>query len=117
MTAVYVFGVILAILIAVVLISPMLEKGEAVGSSSAPSDRLDLALDALREIEFEYQTGKLGEEDYQSLRSRYAADAIAARDAGADTDQEPDAGCCSVCDASLSPETRFCSRCGTEVAG
>ena len=119
MTSVYVFGVILAILLAAVLISPFLERGEAVGSGSAPTDRLDLALDALREIEFEYQTGKLGEEDYQSLRSRYASDAIAARDAGAAgmaAVQSPGAALCPVCEASLGSESRFCSRCGTEVA-
>ncbi len=119
MTSVYVFGVILAILLAAVLISPFLERADAVGSGSAPSDRLDLALDALREIEFEYETGKLGEEDYQSLRSRYASDAIAARDAGASGaagDPSPGAGCCPICEASLGAESRFCSRCGTEVA-
>lgn len=122
MTSVYLFGVILAILLAAVLISPFLERGEAVGSGSEPSDRLDLALDALREIEFEYQTGKLGEEDYQSLRSRYASDAIAARDAGATGvagvagDPSRGAVCCPVCEASLGAESRFCSRCGTEVA-
>ena len=115
MISVYIFGVILAILIAFVLISPLLERGEAVGSGSAPSDRLELALDALREIEFEHQTGKLGDEDYRSLRSRYATDAIAARDAGANEDQVPGAGSCHVCEANLSPGTRFCSRCGTEV--
>ena len=116
MTSVYVFGVILAILLAAVLISPFLERADAVGSGSAPSDRLDLALDALREIEFDYQTGKLGEEDYQLLRSRYASDAIAARDAGANGDQATGAGTCPVCEASLVAEIRFCSRCGTEVA-
>ncbi len=115
MTSVYVFGVILAILLAAVLISPFLERGEAVGSGSEPSDRLDLALDALREIEFDYQTGKLGEEDYQLLRSRYASDAIAARDAGANGDQAAGAGCCPLCEASLGAESKFCSRCGTEV--
>lgn len=122
MTSVYVFGVILAVLLAAVLISPFLERGEAVGSGSAPSDRLDLALDALREIEFEHETDKLSDEDYQLLRSRYAKDAIAARDAGAganaDADAVPaDAGKCLVCEANLKAESRFCSRCGTEVVG
>jgi hypothetical protein len=120
MTSVYVFGVILAVLLAAVLISPFLERGEAVGSGSAPSDRLDLALDALREIEFEHETDKLSDEDYQLLRSRYAKDAIAARDAGAgaDADAVPaDAGTCLVCEANLKAESRFCTRCGTEVVG
>lgn len=117
MTSVYVFGVILAVLVAAVLIAPFLERGEPVGSGSAPSDRLALALDALREIEFEHETEKLSDEDYQSLRARYASDAIAARDAGAGEDQDPAAGRCSVCEASLNADARFCPHCGTEVAG
>ncbi len=116
MTSVYVFGVILAVLLAAVLIAPFLERGEPVGAGSAPSDRLDLALDALRDIEFDHETGKLADEDYQSLRARYAADAIAARDAGAGSDQVSAAGRCSVCEAALSPDVRFCPHCGTEVA-
>lgn len=115
MTSVYVFGVILAVLLAAVLISPFLERGEAVGSGSTPSDRLDLALDALREIEFDHETDKLSDEDYQLLRSRYAKDAIAARDAGAGADADADAGRCLVCEVSMKAESRFCSRCGTEV--
>lgn len=117
MTSVYVFGVILAVLLAAVLISPFLERGEAVGSGSTPSDRLNLALDALREIEFDHETDKLSDEDYQLLRSRYAKDAIAARDAGAgaDADADADAGRCLVCEVSMKAESRFCSRCGTEV--
>ncbi len=117
MTSVYVFGVILAVLLAAVLIAPLLERGEAVGAGSAPSDRLDLALDALREIEFDHETEKLSDEDDQSLRARYAADAIAARDAGAGTEQISEADRCSVCEASLNAAARFCPRCGTEVAG
>lgn len=117
MISVYVFGVILAVLLVAVLIAPFLERGEAVGAGSAPSDRLDLALGALREIEFEHETDKLGDEDYQSLRARYAADAIAARDAGAGAVKVPSAGTCFVCEASLNPDARFCPRCGTETRG
>ncbi|MFQ5530543.1 MAG: hypothetical protein ACE5FP_09355, partial [Gemmatimonadota bacterium] len=107
----------LAVLLAAVLIAPLLERGEAVGAGSSPADRLEVALDALREIEFEHETGKLGDDDYRSLRARYAADAIAARDAGAGEPGIPQAGSCAVCEASLNPEARFCSHCGSEVAG
>ncbi|MDH3298154.1 MAG: zinc ribbon domain-containing protein [Gemmatimonadota bacterium] len=117
MTSVYVFGIILAVLVAAVLIAPLLERGEAVGTGSSPADHLEVALDALREIEFEHETGKLIDEDYRTLRARYAADAISARDAGAGSPGTPETGLCAVCDASLKPEARFCSRCGSEVAG
>lgn len=115
MTSVYVFGVILAVLLAAVLIAPLFERGEIIGSGSSPADRLEAALDALREIEFEHETGKIGEDDYTELRTRYAADAIAARDAGGG-EASSIAGRCVVCDADLKPESRFCSLCGTEVA-
>jgi hypothetical protein len=116
-TSVYVFGVILAVLLVAVLVAPLLERGEAVGAGSPAADRLDLALDALREIEFEHETGKMDDADDAVLQQRFAADAIAARDAGAGSDTDAEPGSCSVCDATVSPEARFCSRCGTEVAG
>jgi hypothetical protein len=116
-TSVYVFGVILAVLLVAVLVAPMLERGELVGAASSAADRLDLALDALREIEFEHETEKISDEDYAALRQRYAADAIAARDAGAGSNADSLLDGCAVCDATVAANARFCSRCGTEVAG
>ena len=117
MTSVYVFGVILAVLLVAVLVAPLLERGELVGAGSSAADRLDLALDALREIEFEHETGKIGDDDSSALRQRFAADAIAARDAGATTEADSLPNACAVCDSTVPAEARFCSRCGTEVAG
>jgi len=42
-----------------------------------------IALAALKEIEFDRATGKLSEEDYQFLRTRYSQQALAALDAEA----------------------------------
>ena len=38
------------------------------------------ALEALRELEFEFETGKMEESDYNRLRARWANEAIEARD-------------------------------------
>ena len=88
--------VILAVLLVAVLVAPMLERGEAVGAGSSAADRLDLALDALREIEFEHETGKISDEDYATLRQRHAADAIAARDGGATLTADSQPNACAV---------------------
>lgn len=119
MTAVYLFGAILAILIVAVVAAPFVERrGQRVrpeGGGPTSEDRREAALDALRELEFEFQTGKLTREDYLPLRAKYAAEAIAARDElgeGADTGP----GRCPTCGAERRGEAKFCSRCGTRLA-
>jgi hypothetical protein len=128
--AVYIFGGILALLLAAVIIAPMLErKSVREAEAPTPEGRKARALDALRELEFEYETGKMAESDYQRLRARWAREAIEARDAlgetgsevssaGAGTGAETEAAtACPVCGAHLRPGAKFCSRCGEAVAG
>ncbi|MGD8495807.1 MAG: zinc ribbon domain-containing protein [Gemmatimonadales bacterium] len=114
MTAVYFFAAILVVLLAAVLIAPLLDRAPDAGPPSTPAERLEEALEALRELEFEHETDKIGDADYRALRAEYAAAAIAARDAGAEAPEGSEAGC-SVCGASLAPGAKFCSRCGTPV--
>lgn len=118
MTAVYFFAGILGILLIVVLVAPLLDSQPSPGARTDPVARLDAALEALRELEFEHETGKVEDEDYRRLRARYAAEAIEARDAGAgslERDEAADRALCRVCEAPLSPGGRFCARCGTRV--
>ena len=115
MIAVYVFGGILAVLIIAVLVGSLMER-EAPDERVAdlgPEERQEAAIEALREIEFEYQTGKLLEEDYMALRNRYASLALGARNAIA---SQPDAhgGRCHACAATVEAGSRFCPRCGAE---
>jgi hypothetical protein len=123
-TAVYVFGGILAILLAAVVIAPLVERKESDELEAPPTDqrRKQRAIEALRELEFERETGKIPEDDYLALRARLAKEAIAARDALGETDAAgaapdgttpvPATGRCAVCDAPLRPGAKFCSRCG-----
>lgn len=114
MTAVYFFAAILAALVTAVLVAPLLDRHPDGGPPTTPAERLDEALDALRELEFEHETGKIDDAYYRSLRAEYAAVAIAARDAGAAVPAEA-AGGCPVCGGRLAPRAKFCPRCGTAV--
>lgn len=123
MTAVYFFAGILAVLLVAVLVAPLLDTQPTGAAASDPDERLEAALEALRDLEFEYQTGKIDEDDYRALRSEHAAAAIAARDAGAAVRSDPDAGtgvggpaACTVCGGRIATGAKFCPRCGTAVA-
>ena len=64
------------------LLQPLTKRG---GGSPPPPEPIDLeetpkgvALSALKEIEFDRETGKLSEPDYELLKSRYTAAALEA---------------------------------------
>jgi len=122
MTAVYFFAGILLVLLAVVLVAPLLDRQPATGAGADPDERLAEALESLRDLEFEHETGKIDDADYRTLRSRYAATAIAARDAGAAGEPGRGPGAtasptCGVCEAKVASGAKFCSRCGTALPG
>ena len=126
MIAVAVFGAIMAMLLAVVVVAPIIEEGRRskpqTGDEAAL--RLERALDALRRLQFDYETGKLDEEDYAELRGEYAAAAISARDELASrapqdgqAQAESDGAVvgpanCSACGTMLAPSVQFCTHCG-----
>lgn len=124
MTAVYVFGGLMAILVASVVIVPLVEQRRS-GRIPTPRERRDLAIEALQELEFEYQTGKLALEDYEPLRARYAREAIAARDtmiaAGEDVGTPAvgaaASGACPDCGAAADSggASKFCTICGASL--
>jgi rubrerythrin len=85
------------------------------------------ALSAIRELEFDYQTGKLSDEDYRSLRSRYEKEAVDAMK-GLDglgkggrklrTRKGEEGGLiCSSCGEEVPSRSRFCPNCGTRFDG
>jgi rRNA maturation endonuclease Nob1 len=117
MIAVYVFGGILLLLIIAVLVGSVveIEPTDPAKAGLPPEERQAAALEALREIEFEYQTGKLLEVDYLALRNRYATLALGARDAIAGQ-PEATVRSCHACGEPFSGQVRFCPRCGVEQA-
>jgi ribosomal protein L32 len=97
-----------------------------------------VALLALKEIEFDRETGKLSDEDYQFLKEKYTAQALEALRAeeGAKTPDDvealvarrvralrsaaatapPGAPVCPTCGPRPEPDAAFCSTCGGRLA-
>ena len=114
MTAVYVFGGIMALLVLAVVFAPLVEdRMRRTSEGESAEGRKHEAIDALRELEFEYQTGKVSDEDYARLRSTYARAAIAARD---DLGEAVGPGACQGCGAPRKEGAKFCSSCGAQLA-
>ncbi|MFV1987854.1 MAG: hypothetical protein ACC682_11275 [Gemmatimonadota bacterium] len=104
MTGFVLFGSILALLLTVIIWSAV-RSGADTGADLEPQERRDAAIEALRELEFEYRTGKLSDEEYDAIRRRVEREAIAARD-------EIPAESCPGCGLDRDPEAGFCTGCG-----
>lgn len=113
MSVFFAFGGILLLLVVVVAVSAVRERAvEPTDSAEGdPAARRDAALAALRELEFDYRTDKIAEEEYRHLRAEYAREAVRARDEAGDETEEAEEAC-AACGASLRPGARFCARCG-----
>ena len=105
---------------------PLLQarRGIAVGGDEglSPLEREKReALAAIKEAEFDRAMGKLSEEDFATLTSRYRAQALAAM-AALDAARPP-AGSkprgrfCAQCGTPLTPAANFCPACGTATRG
>ena len=70
--------------------------------------RQSAAVDALRELEFDRQTGKISDADYEPLKARYTQQALAVMRAGS-------AALCETCGPRPEPDAQFCSRCGAAI--
>lgn len=88
------------------------------------------AVEALREVEFDRQTGKLSESDYAALRATYTREALAAMRAedavAAVADDEVEAmvlayrtrhPSCATCGPRPEGDAVYCSSCGGYLAG
>lgn len=83
-----------------------------------------IALAALKEIEFDRETGKLSDADYEALKAKYTASALEAlrqeeRELQVTTVSSPSEGgpapagaTCQVCGPRPEPDAVFCSTCG-----
>jgi ribosomal protein L40E len=66
------------------------------------------AVDALRELEFDQQTGKISASDYESLKARYTEQAVAVMRAG-------NAPVCERCGPRPESDAQYCSNCGAAL--
>jgi ribosomal protein L40E len=74
---------------------------------AAPA-RQSPAVDALRELEFDRQTGKISDADYEPLKARYTAQALAVMRAG-------NSPVCEKCGPRPELDAEFCSKCGAPL--
>lgn len=104
MSGFVVFGGMLLILLGTIVWAALRSEADS-GAALDPAERRDAAIEALRDLELEYRTGKVPEEEYLELRRRLERRAVAARD-------ELGGGACPGCGAALGPGEAFCSACG-----
>lgn len=109
MTAFVLFGVVLVLLATAILWSAI-RSGAREEPSAA--ERRDAAIEALRQLELERDTGLLTEEEYAEIRPRLAGEALRARDAAERAERR-----CPACGAAGGEEGLFCPRCGVEIPG
>jgi hypothetical protein len=118
-------------------VDPNVDEGDDPDDDLSPQA---VALRALKEIEFDRETGKLSEADYEQLKVRYTQEALVAmrgdtgnvqRETGHVTKAplhvprfpcpdhgprpEKDAQFCSECGRRLGHAPGYCVRCGTEL--
>jgi hypothetical protein len=135
-----VLGTLLAVGALAFVLAPLFREE----SSAEPADRQaarpggdgESAIDALREIEFDRETGKLSDSDYAELKALYTSRALAAMRAGetpagvrgapTSLDDEiearirrhrAEAPSCSSCGPRPEPDAAYCSSCGRWLAG
>jgi rRNA maturation endonuclease Nob1 len=122
------------------VLQPLLHSGRAAAPVFEPLDPEEtpkgIALAALKEIEFDRETGKLSDADYELLKSKYTAaalDALRAESAAVPDDLEvmiaararalrsaaastsPGLSSCSICGPRPESDALFCSSCGRRL--
>jgi cytochrome c-type biogenesis protein CcmI len=103
----------------------------AVRAAESEPSAAQAAIAALREVEFDRETGKLSDSDYAKLKADYTREALAAMRAQDATsaavgDDEVEAAilkyrtrvlACPTCGPRPEPDAAFCSSCGRYLAG
>ena len=126
-------GAILAVIALVVVLYPLFDELALPSRRARKQEGATAsveAVQALREIEFDRETGKLSDSDYTALKTRYTREAVAALRneedglAGSAADaaeavilqyRRRQLGC-SVCGPRPEPDAIYCSTCGRYLA-
>jgi ribosomal protein L40E len=107
MTALLV-GTALAVASLCFVLYPLFRADISVAQRSVVKPRSTFAVDALRELEFDRETGKISDSDYEPLKARYTEQALAVMRAGS-------ASVCEKCGPRTERDAEFCSNCGSAL--
>lgn len=126
-------GLALLIVTLPLVLSPFRTGGRratpASAAGSSPSQQQAAVLAALRDLDFDFQIGKVSPEDYAGLRAQLVAEAAQHIQTQEAADDEIEAlirarrasrtkvFVCANCDGALATDDRFCSHCGAPVGG
>jgi hypothetical protein len=111
-------GTALALAALAYVLYPLLHGSVHAGALAPPArstvepDRFT-AIDALREVEFDYATGKLSDADYRALKDSYTGKAVAELRARGSVAT----AACPSCGVRPEQDALFCSNCGRMLAG
>lgn len=106
-------GTALAVASLCYVLYPLLRPNAAVVSpvpSRPGMDTQSSAVEALRELEFDRQTGKISDADYGLLKARYTEEALTVMRAA-----ESGASACRSCGPRPESDADFCSSCGARL--
>jgi len=101
------------------VLHPLLRPSDRIRQPDEPLDPEEtprgVALTALKEIDFDRETGKLSDADYEFLKAKYTAlalDALRAEQSAPLASQQS----CSTCGPRPEPDAIFCSTCGLHLS-
>ncbi len=131
MTAYLLLVTLLVALIVSVVASATRDRKQSLEEDARPAAnaRQEALLEDLRELEFDYETGVVSEEEYQRRKPLLAREAVAAHERVEELEgpspgrpaapgrQSAAGSACTSCGAPLREGAHFCARCGAPVAG
>ena len=129
--AIFIGIAILAIAVLYVT-NPLLKEQKKQTVKAAPvkrdgQSRQKDALAAIRDLDFDFQTGKVSQEDYESVRARLVLEAAGYLEKQQQEEEKLEAlirarlqqvrpsGKCEKCGAEIHPQDLFCPTCGVPV--
>ena len=119
-SAVAAFLTLAAVTSLLVLAAPLRgRRAASEASSSALALEREAVYAGIRDLDHDFETGKLAEEDYEAFRSELRARAVALlREERLETatPSEPGPPRCPECQTAVDADARFCSQCGAALS-
>ena len=119
------FVVLAGLLSGALLIAPL--RGRVLGLEEAEIGELpsvrerESIYSAIRDLEHDYETGKISEADYATMREELRSRAVALlrreRENAVDAEESGALPRCAACGGEIKATDRFCSQCGRAIAG